>query len=997
MWYVGGVRKKQKHTSKAAGKKSSPRTSKATKSFPIVGIGASAGGLDALEKLLSATPPHPSASFVILMHQSPGHVSLLPGILSKKTSLPITEAVDGLKLKPNQCYLVPPGAHMILYKGALHDSTPKGKTIDYLPIDNFFRSLAEEKKEHCACIILSGMGSDGTIGMRAIKEAGGLTIVQDPKTAAFPAMPTSALATGLVDIIAPPEDITQQLITYFQNPALKAQSNQDHRVALPLESLHKILYLLRAQSGHDFSNYKTNTMCRRIERRMSMHQISNPNEYIKLLKDNPHELDLLFRELLIRVTGFFRDEDAFASLATGPLTTLLKANKENQKIRVWVPGCATGEEPYSLAILFHELITKLKLELEVQIFATDLDSSAIDTARTGRFPIGINSEVSQERLKNYFVFKDGSYTVRKEIREMVVFATHNVIKDPPFTKLDLICCRNLLIYLDSELQKRLFPLFHYALNQQGLLFLGASESTGNFKDLFDTLDKKWKIYRRTGFIRGRHTVPDMPSELRPEGRHATSKRALSLFSSSAHISTAVEKSLLARFAPASVVINDRGDILYIHGRTGMYLEPATGQARMNAIEMAREGLKPHLRSLIRAAQHTDEEQLREKIKVKTNEHYTYVDVGVSQIHEPETMKGLLLVTFRHVQPTEEKISKRKAAPKKGSKNARHGGDLDELERELRYTKESLQATVKELESSNEELKSTNEELQSANEELQSSNEELETSKEEMQSLNEELNTVNTELQSKLEQVSEVNNDMQNLLNSTDIATIFLDNELKIKRYTDKASKLVTLRKTDIGRPIGELALNLDYATLVADAQDVLKTLVRKELELCSKDGSWYLMRIMPYRTIENVIQGLVITVVDISRIKQAEEDGKKSRINVAELIDVVNQPLLLLDATLCIIAANRSFLDSFKMRSKDLEGASLYAIGEHALNIPELRKALAEVVSKKKQLKGFKVTQAFPKIGNHTFVLQARILDHDHTTSGSVVLTLEDVTGSSKK
>lgn len=765
---------------------------------------------------------------------------------------------------------------------------------------------------------------------------------------------------------------------------------------VPAVAIQKILLLLRARTGNDFLGYKSSTIRRRIERRMNVHQIEKPQQYVRYLQENPHEVDMLFKELLISVTSFFRDPEAWDALAGGPLPELLLSRPENHTVRAWVPGCATGEEAYSLAILIRECMDKVNRPLEVQIFGTDLDSAAIETARLGRYSDGIAADISPQRLERYLVREDGTYRVRQEVREMVVFAVQNVIKDPPFTKLDVLCCRNLLIYLDSELQQRLLPIFHYALKPDGLLFLGPSETTGGFTDLFETVDKKWKIFRRkeTAAATG---PPDMPASQPPDeaesdaispsaGTGATSRPATT---GTRPVERLIEQLMLARFCPASVVVNDRGDIIHVHGRTGFYLEPAEGKPKMNVLEMAREGLQIELASAIRQAAADGNEITRQKVAVKSNGDYVQVDLSVTRIAEPEPVRGLLLITFRPVAAAAEPPP---ASAKKPGRRKKHDVDrVAQLEREIQYLTETHQSTLEELETANEELKSTNEEVQSTNEELQSTNEELETSKEEMQSLNEELTTVNAELQSKVDELSHANDDMQNLLNSTEVATLFLDNELRIKRYTEPAKDLIKLRQTDIGRPIDELATQLRHDNFSDDCREVIKTLIPKQREVATAEGQWYIMRILPYRTTRNVIDGLVITFVNIDELKQAKESGEL-RAYFENLFDTVRHPLVVLDEQLRVVSANRRFFQTFRLRPKAVEDLLIYEVGEGEWDIPDLRELLEEILPKNSTFEDFEVDHEFRKLGHRVFLLNARRVEQAEFLPGMILLGMEDVT-----
>lgn len=840
----------------------------------MVGIGASAGGLEALEELFAAMPADTGMAFVVVTHLHPTHKSLLPELLGRCTSLPVVEAADGVKVEPNRVYVAPPGSMLAILGARLQRMDLPVAPAPRLPIDYFLRSLADDQGERAICVILSGTGTDGTLGLRAVKGGSGMAMVQEPSSARFSGMPASAIATGLADFVLAPRAMPQRLVAYSREPYLAgaegpagalgpapasmpgAAAREDSD--LVPEPLQKIFVLLRARTGHDFSGYKPSTIRRRIERRMAVHQIVEPQSYVRLLQSKPEELEILFKELLITVTSFFRDAGAFESLAKSGLAPRLAALPEHASFRVWAPGCATGEEVYSLAILLREGLDAAGRQLDVKIFGTDLDSQAIEVARIGRYPEGIAADVSAARLERFFVGEEGGYRVRREIREMTVFAVQNVIRDPPFTRLDLLVCRNLLIYLNADLQRRILPMFHYALKPGGLLFLGPSETLGGSAGLFDAVDKRWKIYRR------RETATSLPvfpatavAAIAPESdREAQTAAARGRGGT---LASAVERLLLGRFAPASVIVGEHGEVVYSHGRTGAFLELAVGKPSLNILDMAREGLRLDLASALREAAEKPGEVVRSGLQVTTNGGPELVELSVRKLREPGPLSGLLLVTFRPLA-----TAAGKASPK------RRTSATVRLERELQATRESLQSTIRELETSNEELKSANEELQSINEEMQSANEELETSKEEMQSLNEELTTVNAELESKLEELSRSNDDMQNLLNSIEIATIFLDKSLHIARYTEQTKALIHLIPSDIGRPIGDLTFNLIHDRLVADCQEVLRNLVFKQLEVESRDGQWYLMRILPYRTADNVIDGLVMTFVNISQIKEAQ-------------------------------------------------------------------------------------------------------------------------------
>src|SRR5262245_10178784 len=666
-----------------------------TAKFPVVGIGASAGGLEALQALLDNMPADTGMAFVVVTHQHPGHTSLLPELLGRNTDLPVVEARDGQVVEPDYVYVGPPGGHLAIMNGALHRMETGKQEAPRLPIDYFFRSLANDQKEKAICIILSGTGTDGTLGLKAIKGESGMVMVEEPQSAKYSGMPASAISTGLADFVLRPAAMAKQLIAYAKGPYLCEGTPIADEQALPKDAMQKILMLLRARTSHDFSEYKPSTLRRRIERRMNIHQIEKPNQYVRYLQENPHELDILFKELLISVTNFFRDPAAWEVFLSGTLPELLNSRPEGYTIRAWIPGCSTGEEVFSLAIAMRECMEKLKKNFDVQIFGTDIDAEAIEAARAGQYPDGIAVDVSAPRLERHFVRQDDVYRSRKDIREMTVFAPQNVIKDPPFTKLDIILCRNLLIYLNGDLQKRLLPIFHYALKPGGILFLGSSETIGSFTELFETVDKRWKIFRRKDTVPGVHALPEVPAQPGVGARMAAPHAVRE-----AQISTLVERLLLQQFAPASVVVNDSGNIIYIHGRTGAYLEPAEGQPRNNILDMAREGLQIELAMALRQTATQNKEVLRQNVRVKTNGGYTRVNFSVTKITNPDQIRGLLIVTFRDPAP---------AAPEPVPKGRRSKSDrtehAEDLERQLQYAKESLQTTVEELETSNEELKS----------------------------------------------------------------------------------------------------------------------------------------------------------------------------------------------------------------------------------------------------------------------------------------------------
>jgi len=860
--------------------------------FPIVGIGASAGGLEALELFFGNMPQNNGMAFVVIQHLDPNHVGMMPELLQRITPMKVFQASDCLKVKPNCVFVIPPNKSLSLLNGALHLFDPVESRGLRLPIDIFFRSLAADRQENSIGIILSGMGSDGSLGLKAIKEKNGVVLVQDPATAKFDSMPRSATEAVIADIVAPVEELPAKLIAFLKfTPIVQTEPNIDSK-----GNLDKIFILLREQTGHDFSLYKKNTLLRRIDRRKGVHQIAKIQGYIRFLQENPHEVQILFKELLIGVTSFFRDTAVWQMLQENILPALMNELPSGYILRAWVTGCSTGEEAYSLAIVFKEALEKTEIHknLSLQIFATDLDSDAIEIARRGVFSSNIVADVSSERISRFFIAEAESYRVNAAIREMVVFAPQNVIKDPPFTKLDILMCRNVLIYMEPELQNKLVKLFNYSLNPGGILILGTAESSGNQKEGFEELDGRLKIFKR---------ATPLPSELIEFPSSFGSSRAVAtappiIPDVVENIQTLADQILLQRFAPASVLVNAQGDILYTTGNIEKYLELVAGKANWNIYAMARDELRQELPSTIRKAKENFDAIILPNINLRTIGGIQFVDVTVQCIEKPASIRGMIMVVFADVPAfVEHDVGKTKTGKRSST------GKQQELEIQLQRSREDRQSIYEEMQTSQEELKSTNEELQSTNEELQSTNEELSTSKEEMQSLNEELQTVNIELQSKVSDFVQANNDMKNLLNSTEIATLFLDKELNIRRFTNNVINIFKLRNMDIGRPFTDIVTDLQYPELDSHARQVIKTLISIETAIATNDQRWFNVRIMPYRTLDDHIDGLVITFSDITVAKKLEIDLKKlnealilSETSYRHLFESAKDGMLILDA-----------------------------------------------------------------------------------------------------
>jgi two-component system CheB/CheR fusion protein len=827
----------------------------------IVGLGASAGGLEPLEQFLAHVPVQSGLAYIVVQHLDPTHKAMLAELLQRATSMPVREVSASLRVEPNAVYVIPPNTELTVKAGLLRLAEPSAPRGMRLPIDVLFCSLAADQGARAVGVVLSGMGSDGTLGLQAIKSQGGLTLAQEPRSAQFDSMPKSAIAAGAADVVGLASDLPARIMLVIgAQPGATAPAHgaEDDTHG----ALDSILELLRTRSKRDLTLYKPSTLRRRIERRMAIHAVKGMAEYAAFLLANPFELDLLFKEMLIGVTNFFRDPEAWDELSCVVMPELFARVGRDRRLRAWVAGCSTGEEAFSLAMVFTEAQERLANpgRYTLQIFATDLNADAIALARRGRYPASIAADVSAQRLARFFRLQGDCYLIDPRIREMVLFAQHDLIMDPPFTRLDLLLCRNVLIYFNARLQQRLLPLFHYSLLPGGLLMLGGSETVGSAQNLFPPLSLKSRLYRR-GAGKAAFGAVDYPVYRRISARtHARELPMSPQTPPTANIQALADHLLLQKFSPAAVLVTELGDILYISGHTGQYLEPAAGKANWNIHVMARPAIRTQLAVAVRRA--VKERTRVEVYGLRMDGNATHqLEILVEAIDEPKALQGLVIVVFREI-----------AAPLAGkSRRKKHAGAIDPaIAAELLRSQEDLRALREAMSASEEERQAAIEELQSTNEELQSANEELTTSKEEAQSMNEELQTINVELQSKLDDLALAQSDMQNLLNSTDIATLFLDKDLNVRRFTEQIKRIISLRDVDIGRPLSELATTLNYPALQADANDTLRTLAFSEKEISTSDAHWFKVRIMPYRTVANVIEGAVITFVDITAAKELE-------------------------------------------------------------------------------------------------------------------------------
>jgi two-component system, chemotaxis family, CheB/CheR fusion protein len=967
-------------------KKTTSKTRGAETGFPIIGIGASAGGLEALELFLSKMPPDSGSAFIIIQHLSPDHETNMDAILRKHTAMEVKKIEDGQAIQRNHVYVNPPNKQVGIFNRSfqLLDQDVRGRLN--LPIDYFFQSLAEDQRERAIGIILSGTGMDGSQGIKSIKAQGGMTIAQDTKQAKYDGMPGSAIQTGYIDIVLKAENMAEEIVRYithpYYHPERKPVNETEHK-----NHIQKILYLIMKKTGHDFKNYKQNTVRRRIEKRMALHHIEKLEDYVRFIQKESSEVDILFKEMLISVTGFFRDPEAFDLLGEKVLPDLLNQLPPDSSIRVWVAGCATGEEAFSLAMMFLEVMDALQKHFAVQIFASDIDPDAIESARRATYPESIVTSISPQRLKRFFLKHDDSYLVKKQIRDMVIFAVHNIIKDPPFSKLDLVSCRNLLIYLDAQLQGKVIPLFHYTLKENGILMLGSSESIGGFTDLFSSINTKLRIYRRK---KGR-----TENIFLPKNKYNDSWNEQALVPAAMkdvhdyEFRKQVEKLVVETYAPPALLINDMYQILYFIGSTDLYITPPSGEPSFNLMHMVREDIRHKLTPALHRAVSQKSEVRVDNVRINaTGDGTRNINIIITPLVETFPQQNLFLVVFESAS----RPAKKSAVKKKTSRREKINPDNVILEQELLSTKEQLQAAIEQFEVSHEEFKSTNEELQSLNEELQSTIEELETSKEELQSTNEELITVNSELQNKVAELSVVNNDINNLLASTEIGIMFLDGKLCIKRYNPDMTKIFNLIQSDIGRPISDITNNVLYDALPQDSKAVLDTLIRKNAEVQDRTGRWYAMSILPYRTLDNIIDGVVITFVDTTKMKMYEIDSENARALAESIVETTTQPILLLDSNLMVLQANRSFYGMFKIIPDDIMGKRLYDVNNKAWDIPELRTLLEEIIPNDKKIRQYPITHNFGADGITKVLLNGCRIELGGNKPNLILLTIEVLT-----
>jgi len=959
--------------------------------FPIVGVGASAGGLEAFSELLHNLPEKTGMAFVLVQHLDPKHHSGLQEILARTTNIPVTEVTQGEVLQTDHIYVIPPNTNLLFKGGMLHLGERVLVHGQHMPIDNFFRSLASEVGQRAIGVVLSGTASDGTEGCRAIKAAGGLTFAQEEESAKYDSMPRSAINAGCIDFILTPKDIARELGGISQHPYVtRVLSDNNEFRGMVGSDLGALFGLLREATGVDFTNYKHTTLQRRIRRRMVVHKIEKLKDYIRFIGKQPEELDELYRDLLIHVTGFFREPEAFVALRKHVYPKLFDDRKPDSPVRVWVAGCSTGEEAYSIAITLLEYLWAHTRNISqaattIQIFATDISETALDRARAGLYTEAAVAEISAERLKRFFVRQDGGYQVNKSVRDMCIFARQNLVKDPPFSNLDLVSCRNVLIYLGPVLQRKVIPTLHYSLKPGGYLMLGEAEGLGGFGDYFALMDKKDKIYqkRKTTARLATYFASTDYSVRRSEEAKAT-RQLPAPFT----LESGVEQLLINRFVPASIVVNDQMDIVQFQGKTGAYLEPAAGHPSFNLSKMAREGLLVDLRAALSTAKKNNAPVRKEGVQVHTEAGARQVDLEVLPLRGLASQERYYVVVFQDRVPAsapaepKSRVGKvKKAVPPTLREN-------ENLKREMAQLRQQLRSLIDDHETTMEEFKSVNEEVLSANEELQSTNEELETAKEELQSTNEELTTLNEEMQNRNGELSSANNDLLNLLGQVDIPVVMVSNDLHIRRFSPPAQKILNLLPSDVGRRLGQIRPNLDVQDLEPIVQDVIHRATPEQREVRTQEGIWHVLHVRPYETWDHKIEGAVLSLQNVDNLKRMVN---QSRQYADTLVESAREPILVLDGKLQVTVANPAFYRVFGVCRQETEGRLIYDLGNGQWKMPRLRQLLEEIIPQNSRVDDFEMRHEFPNIGSRDMLLNARRVELQ-PGHPFILLAIEDVT-----
>ena len=950
---------------------------------PVVGIGASAGGLEALKEFFGAMPADSGMAFVVVQHLEPSHESRMAEILGKCTPMKVVQAQGGMGVEANAVYTNPPGRVLSIGEARLvvGESIRPGGHVE-AAIDHFLISLAEEQGASAIGIILSGSsGSDGPRGVRAIRAGGGMCMAQEPSSALFTAMPQAAIDTELVDYVLGPAEMPASLLEFTQHPQVRAASVEEPEAGATADSLEAILKVLRRRANSDYSHYKRATVLRRIRRRMGLRQVGRLDEYVKLLERDADEVARLAKDMLIGVSSFFRDAGVFASLRSEVIVPLVQARQDDAPLRAWVAGCASGEEAYSIAVLLLEARSAAGKVCPVQVFATDVDAQALETARAGVYPLSIADDITGERLGAFFTQERQSYRVAKCLRESVIFSRHNLMTDPPFSKLDLVSCRNVLIYLQSKAQKKVLSVFSFALNVGGCLLLGGSEGVVGLEDLFEPLCQRKRIFR---LIRSnRRAAGEFPLYL--GGRRESTVYKGQTVGEGSHLPQANLEALLRHFDAGVVLVDPEGNILFFHGRTEKYLGHPKGPANLNILDMTGGALSAQLRRAIRRALQQDEPVSFTLVPLPEGGS-SLANLTVMGVSEGRGGSRLAAIIFEDARRNEHLSASAAAATTEDEPL------LAQLEAEVKTLRSELRSNAEGYDAATEELKAANEEVMSMNEELQSANEELEASREELQSVNEELTAVNSELNEKLGELTETNNDLANLLGATEIATIFLDTQLRIRRFTQRATGLLNLIGSDLGRPVGHITQTFAGVDLAADARSVLKSLLPLERDVQTQNGRWYTVRILPYRTLDDRIDGTVITFSDVTRLKEIENELRYEKTYAERITETVRHPLLVLDEELRVLSANLAFYETFDVGAEQTAGRRVYDLGNGQWDIPRLRTLLEEVLPKEFIFHDFRVEHTFEQIGRKVLLLSGRGIQPTAGMPERLLLTIEDIT-----
>ena len=941
----------------------------------VVGIGTSAGGLQSLKEFFSAMPIDSDLAFVVIQHLDPHHVSYMADLLAKCTKMTVVQAEDGMPVEANSVYTIPPNRFLTIRNSHLCLTEPVKHGGARMPIDFFFRSLAEDKHEKAICIIFSGSGSDGTLGLREVRGAGGMTLVQQPETAQFDAMLRSAIRTGMVDRVLPLKEMPDAILNYARQSYAGLIGDDTAR----FDSLDAILDLLATRNENDFTAYKKTTLLRRIERRMGLNHIASLSDYLRFLQENPDEIDYLAKDMLIGVSSFFRDAEAFDELRRTVIAPLIRERDSNSPLRVWVPGCATGEEPYSIAILLREELAAANKTCPIQLFASDVAGDSLKFAREGMYPRSIAADVSEQRLNDFFTKQDSTYQISKRLRESIIFSAQNLLTEAPFSKLDLISCRNFLIYIEPIVQRRILSLFAFALNPGGYLFLGKSDGMAGPSGLFTAVSSKWRIYRRNNSVQP--GISEFLFSFAGKTRGAAPPQKWEPLAS-LNLSELNQHVLLKHFAASIALIDEQGNILHFYGATQRYLEHPTGEASLNLLNMLENRLAAKFRIALGNVVQKNEPVTLERVQFNRDDSSLLVNVTIRPVIRHLRGDRLFAVIFEDVHEQAPAVSHAEAQAKKIGEDE---SLVMQLELELRTLKAEFQTTINEYETSAEELKA-------ANEEILSINEELETSKEEIQAVNEELNTVNNQLNMKVEEITQVNNDLVNFLNSSEIATIFLDNEFRIKRFTPSAVKLMNLISSDVGRPLSHVTHQFVSVDLTAAAEKVLHSLAGIEKDIQASSGDWYVMRCLPYRTLDNKIDGVIFTFTDVSALKRSEESMQAARNYAENIVQTIREPLLVLDRDLRVISANRAFYQTFQVSPQDTQNRHIFELGHRQWDIPQLRDLLEDILPSNTKFEDFEVDFDFPGIGPRTMLLNARRISNGSDPTEFILLVLEDFT-----